>query len=295
MNKKNIDVYSLIKPEINKLRSSEIETANLDCRLLLSKSLDSSRILHNHETIEISENEIKIFQKLVKERLKGKPVSRIINKKSFWKKEFKLNNATLDPRPDSETLIEAVLKYYPDKLQSLKILDLGSGSGCLGLSILDEYNNSTVSFFDKSKKSLEIVRLNSLNFGLTKRSKLIHADWIFDDWDTKLLKIENGIKYDIVISNPPYIPKDEIKDLKIEVKKYDPIIALNGGKDGLDAYKLILPKLKKIINNSGKVFFEIGKDQQNFISSKALDHGLVPIELMKDLSGVNRVIVLIIK
>ena len=295
MTNKDIDVYTLIKPEVNKLRKSNFETANLDCRLLLSKSLDKDRILYNHETIKISEKEIRTFRNLVEERLTGRPVSRIINKRSFWKKEFKLNEETLDPRPDSETLIEAVLSHYTDKFQVLKILDLGSGSGCLGLSILDEYHHSEVSFLDTSKRSLKIVKLNALNFSLLDRSKFIHSDWRDEDWDTELLTIEDKIKFDIIISNPPYIPTNDIKKLQKEVKKYDPFIALNGGKDGLDAYRFILPKVRNIINKNGKIFLEIGKDQENFISSLAIEHGLLPIEFKKDLSGVNRVIVFIIK
>ena len=158
MIKKNIEVYTLIELEINKLKSVGIETANLDCRLLLSKSLNSDKTLYNHQIINISENEIKNFQSLIQERLNGKPVSRIINRKNFWKKEFELNDETLDPRPDSETLIEAIIEQYRDKLQFLKILDLGAGSGCLGLSLLDEYPQSEVSFFDISSKSLKMVK-----------------------------------------------------------------------------------------------------------------------------------------
>ena len=295
MIKKNIEVYTLIESEINKLKSVGIETANLDCRLLLSKSLNSDKTLYNHQIINISENEIKNFKNLIEKRLTGEPVSRIINKRYFWKKEFKLNEATLDPRSDSETLINTVLSHFTDKLQSLKILDLGSGSGCLGLSLLDEYQNSTVSFLDISQKSLEIVKINSFNFGLSDRSKLIHLDWRNENWDTKLFEIENHNKFDILISNPPYIPTNDIKKLQKEVREYDPFIALNGGKDGLDAYKLIIPKLRNLIKKNGKVFFEIGKDQENFVSSKAIEHGLSPVEYKKDLLGVNRVIVLIIK
>ena len=151
MTYKNIDVYTLIKPEFLKLRNIGIETANLDCRLLLSKSLDRYETLYNHQNIFISENEIKKFQSLIQQRLNGKPVSRIINRRNFWKKEFELNDETLDPRSDSETLIETIIEQYKDKLQFLKILDLGSGSGCLGLSLLDEYPQSEVSFFDISK------------------------------------------------------------------------------------------------------------------------------------------------
>ena len=295
MIRNNIEVYTLIEAEIHKLRSVGIETANLDCRLLLSMSLKSSKTLYNHEIINITENEIKIFKNLIKKRLTGKPISRIINKRNFWKKEFKLNEETLDPRPDSETLIETVLTHFTDKFQSLKILDLGSGSGCLGLSLLDEYHNSTVSFLDTSQKSLEIVKINSFNFGLSDRSKLIHLDWRNENWDIKLFEIENETKFDILISNPPYIPTFDIQNLQKEVKEYDPFVALNGGKDGLEAYKLIIPKLSNIIKKKGKIFFEIGKGQENYVSSEAIEHGLTPIEFKKDLSGVNRVIVFIFK
>ena len=113
--------------------------------------------------------------------------------------------------------------------------------------------------------------------------------------DLKLTEIENNIKFDIIVSNPPYIPTGEIKKLKKEVKKYDPFIALNGGKDGLDAYKFIIPKLRNITKKNGKIFFEIGKGQDNFVTSIALENGILPIEYKKDLSGVNRVIVFILK
>ena len=292
---KNIEVYTLIKLEIQKLKKVGIETANLECRILLSKSLNMNKSLYNHETIDISEKQIKKFQGLVEQRISGKPISRIINKKNFWKKEFKLNEKTLDPRPDSETVIESVLENYKNKSKSLKILDLGSGSGCLGLSLLEEYENSEISFFDVSKKSLEIVKINSLNFGTADRSKFINLDWRVKGWDLNLITIENNVKFDIVISNPPYIPTDDIRKLQIEVKKYDPFIALNGGIDGLDSYRLIIPKLKNIVKRNGKVFFEIGKGQENFISSIAKKHKLFPIEYKKDLSGVNRVIVFIVK
>ena len=127
MTYKNIDVYTLIKPEVLKLRNIGIETANLDCRLLLSKSLGSRVSLYNHQNIFISQIEIAKFQSLIQQRLNGKPVSRIINRRNFWKKQFELNDETLDPRSDSETLIETITKQYKDKLQLLKILDLGSG------------------------------------------------------------------------------------------------------------------------------------------------------------------------
>ena len=295
MTSKNIDVYTLIKTEICKLRKTGIETANLDCRLLLTKSLERRKVLHNHEYIDITNKQIKNFKQLIKQRTAGKPVSRIINKRNFWKMEFKLNEATLDPRVDSETLIDAVLNHFTNKLQPLKILDLGSGSGCLGLSLLHEYPNSETSFLDISLKSLKMVEINALNLGLSERSKYINLNWKVNDWDKKLITTENNIKYDIIVSNPPYVPTDVIKTLKKEVKKYDPFVALNGGKVGLDAYKSILPKLINIIKSNGKIFIEIGKGQQSHVTSIATGCGLSLNAYRKDLSGVTRVIILNVK
>ena len=295
MTKCKIDVYTLIKSEIFKLKKVGIKTANLDCRLLLTKSLELNKTLHNHQKINITINEFKNFKNLIEQRLSGKPVSRIINKKNFWDNEFELNDETLDPRPDSETLINAVLNHFKSKTQILKILDLGSGSGCLGLSLLEEYPHSKVSFFDISKKSLEIVKINSLNFGLSDRSKFVNLDWSDENWVANLIKIENKTKFDVIISNPPYIPTDEIKNLQKEVKEYDPLVALNGGKDGLQAYKSIIPKVRNVMNKNGKIFFEIGKGQQNYVSKIAIEHGLFPQEYKKDLSGVIRVITFINK
>ena len=295
MTKHKIDVYTLIKSEIHKLSKVGIETANLDCRLLLTKSLKLNKTLHNYQNVNVTDNEFKNFQNFIEQRLSGKPVSRIINKKNFWDSEFELNDDTLDPRPDSETLIDAVLCHFKSRTQIIKILDLGSGTGCLGLSLLKEYPCSKASFFDVSKKSLEIVKINSLNFGLSHRSKFVNLDWRDETWDANLNKIENKTKFDVIISNPPYIPTEDIKKLQKEVKEYDPFIALNGGEDGLQAYQSIIPKLKNIMNKNGKIFFEIGKGQESYITKLAAVHGLLPQEYRKDLSGVVRVITFIIK
>jgi release factor glutamine methyltransferase len=295
MTKHKIDVYTLIKSEIHKLSKVGIETANLDCRLLLTKSLKLNKTLHNYQNVNVTDNEFKNFQNFIEQRLSGKPVSRIINKKNFWDSEFELNDDTLDPRPDSETLIDAVLCHFKSRTQIIKILDLGSGTGCLGLSLLKEYPCSKASFFDVSKKSLEIVKINSLNFGLSHRSKFVNLDWRDETWDANLNKIENKTKFDVIISNPPYIPTEDIKNLQKEVKEYDPFIALNGGEDGLQAYQSIIPKLKNIMNKNGKIFFEIGKGQESYITSLAALYGLLPQEYRKDFSGVIRVITFIIK
>ena len=142
---------------------------------------------------------------------------------------------------------------------------------------------------DFSKEALEIAKINVERLRLNDTVSLLHGSW-FD-----ALREHNGIKFAGIVSNPPYIPTNDIKKLQKEVKEYDPFIALNGGKDGLDAYKLIMPKLRNIIKKNGKIFFEIGKGQENFVSSKAMKHGLSTVEYKKDLSGVNRIVVFIIK
>ena len=293
--KKSIDVYSIIKPEIEKLVKSGSETAILDSRVLLAHVLCLTRPIYTHENINISKKEISSFQELIAERENGKPVSRIIKKKNFWKKEFEINQETLDPRPDSEVIIEYFFKYNEDKFKELKILDLGSGSGCLGLSLLDEYQNSRVSFLDVSEKSLQAVEINSLKFNFYKRTQLINLDWSVPDWNRKLLDIEKKIKFDAIVTNPPYIPSKDINFLQKEVKNYEPLIALDGGKDGLDAYRMIFGKLLSLLNVNGKIFVEIGQHQEKSVSQIALDNNLFPIDYGKDLSGIIRVIVLTIK
>ena len=295
MSKMKIDVYSIIKPEVEKLKTLGFKTASLDCRLLLSQILKKANPVYTHEQVNISKNEIINFQTLVKQRQKGKPVSRILNKRNFWKREFMLNGDTLDPRPDSEILIEAVLEYFPNKTQLLKILDLGSGTGCLGLSLLEEYEDSLISFVDVSKKSLEIVKKNSHQFWLKGTLKYIHLDWRTHDWDTQLLNFEENKKFDIIVTNPPYIPSNDIKFLETEVKDYDPILALDGGNDGLNAYRSIIPRLKNLVKSDGKIFVEIGRGQENSVSEIALQHGILSIDYKRDLSNIIRVIVFNIK
>ncbi len=295
MNKKKIDVYSLIKREVEKLKKLGNETASLDCRLLLSQTLNKTNTVYTHQEVYISQNQIIKFQALVKKREEGQPVSRILNRRHFWKREFILDEETLDPRPDSEILIETVLEYFSDNTRALKILDLGSGSGCLGLSLLEEYGNASIIFVDASKKSLKIVNRNSHQFRLKGKLKYINLDWHTDDWDIKLLNSSDKTKFDIIVTNPPYIPSNEIKLLETEVREYDPILALDGGTDGLDAYRSIIPKLKNLLNPNGKIFVEIGKGQENLVSKIGLQNGLLPVRYKKDLSNINRVIVFNIK
>ena len=295
MIRKKLDVFSLIKPEIEVLKKSGSETASLDCRLLLSHVLEKKNTVYTHENVYITDNEIKKFKVLISERSLGKPVSRIINKRNFWKRDFKLNEEVLDPRQDTEVLITAVLKYYSNIFDKLDILDLGSGSGCIGLSLLEELKFSNVSFLDVSKKSLEIVKINATEYNLEHRSEYFQLNWNSKNWDNDLLKYRNKSKFDIIVTNPPYIPTDEIKSLQKEVKDFDPFIALDGGFDGLMAYKTIFPKLNRILKNGSKVFVEIGMGQEDMVIKIGYENNLLLLGYEKDLSGIVRVIVFMTK
>jgi release factor glutamine methyltransferase len=295
MIKKKLDVFSLIKSEIEVLKKSGSETASLDCRILLSHVLEKTSTLYTHENVNITDDEIKKFKVLISERSLGKPVSRIINKRNFWKRDFKLNEEVLDPRQDTEVLITAVLKYYSNKFDKLDILDLGSGSGCIGLSLLEELKYSKVSFLDVSKKSLEIVKINAAEYNLENRSEYFQLNWNSNNWDSNLLKFRNKSKFDIIVTNPPYIPTDEIKSLQKEVKDFDPFVALDGGLDGLMAYKTIFPKFNRILKNGSKIFVEIGIGQEEMVIKIGYENNLLLLGYEKDLSGIVRVIVFMTK
>ena len=295
MIKKKLDVFSLIKSEIEVLKKSGSETASLDCRLLLSYVLEKKSTLYTHENVYITEDQIKKFKVLISERSLGKPVSRIINKRNFWKRDFKLNEEVLDPRQDTEVLITAVLKYYSNIFDKLDILDLGSGSGCIGLSLLEELKYSNVSFLDVSKKSLEIVKINATEYNLEHRSAYFQLNWNSKNWDSDLLKFRNKSKFDIIVTNPPYIPTDEIKSLQREVKDFDPFVALDGGLDGLMAYKTIFPKFNRILKNGSKIFVEIGMGQEDMVIKIGYENNLLLLGYEKDLSGIVRVIVFMTK
>ena len=295
MIKKKLDVFSLIKSEIEVLKKSGSETASLDCRLLLSYVLEKKSTLYTHENVYITDDEIKKFKVLISERSLGKPVSRIINKRNFWKRDFKLNEEVLDPRQDTEVLITAVLKYYSNIFDKLDILDLGSGSGCIGLSLLEELKYSNVSFLDVSKKSLEIVKINATEYNLEHRTVYFQLNWNSKNWDSDLLKFRDKSKFDIIVTNPPYIPTDEIKSLQREVKDFDPFVALDGGLDGLMAYKTIFPKFNRILKNGSKIFVEIGMGQEDMVIKIGYENNLLLLGYEKDLSGIVRVIVFMTK
>lgn len=240
--------------------------------------------------IAVTHEKEKIFLDYLRNALAGKPVSKIIGRKPFWKSEFITNEDVLDPRHDSETLIEAVLKNFtPDS--RLKILDIGTGSGCLIISLLTEFKYSTGIAIDVSQRALDIAKVNSKNILSNDRLDFYKCDFLDSESVIDFLKqSKSEEKFDIIISNPPYIPTSEIESLDINVKDYDPFIALDGGLDGLKFYRKIYQLLPFILKGSGSIFLEIGFDQAEQVT-EIFKHKFSEILVAKDLNYANRIII----
>ncbi len=211
----------------------------------------------------------------------GEPVSKIVGRRGFWALDFKVSKDVLDPRPDSETIIETVLSHFKDKTAPLQILDIATGSGCLLISLLYEYKNATGMGLDISHEALKIAKENAGGYA----ASFLQKDFFQPDF-------VNGLEqFDIIISNPPYIKTNDIPLLDKAVRLYDPILALDGGLDGLDAYRALATKIKPLLKPNGKVFFEIGQGQAEDVKKIMIDAGFTFLEQWTDLGKVIRVLV----
>jgi release factor glutamine methyltransferase len=236
-------------------------------------------LMNNNRELTALENDA--MQKVTERRLGREPVSRILGVRAFWRSDFKISKETLDPRPDSETLIETVLRYT-DKNRALNILDLGTGTGCLLLSLLQEFPKAKGFGIDISEDAILTAKANAEALALSSRSSFMKINWKDFKTDTP---------FDIIISNPPYIAESEIPHLEPEVREYDPIPALLGGKDGLDCYREIAARLPKLLAKDGHIFFEIGFTQAKQVASILAEYGLCMIETRQDLAGQDRCVV----
>ena len=225
-----------------------------------------------------------LLDSFIKRRQKGEPVAKIIGSKGFWTLDLAVSNQTLDPRPDSETIISAVLKNYPDKQAPLRILDLGTGSGCLLLALLSEYPNATGIGLDASMSALQVAQKNVDKYA-PDRAKLVCQNWDLPDWWKDL----GG--FDIVVCNPPYIPTNDIEKLDKDVKDFDPIQALDGGQDGLDEYRSLSESVLEVLKQKGLIFFEIGQGQETDVIDIMQAQKLHLKASYEDLAGILRVLV----
>lgn len=262
------------------LRQGRIESADIDARLLIQNALNLTQedfyLKADHPLTDI---DIENLDVLIKRRLQHEPVSRIIGRRGFWKSEFKISPATLDPRPDSETLIETVLEYVPP---AESILDLGTGSGCLLLSLLQEWPIAHGVGIDISSAAINIARENAEELQLRERASFFTVNW------NNFLPEH---KFDVVISNPPYITSGEIPGLEPEVRLYDPKTALDGGTFGLEAYCAIIDNLRRFVHQDSWIFFEIGSKQAAEVAEQLENADFRVLDVRRDLGGLDRVIV----
>ena len=276
-----MNIENILDKASKQLNSLNINNANLDCEVLLSNTINKDReylILNLKQNLD--KKYIDFFYNLIERRKKGEPVAYLINKKEFWKETFYVNKDVLIPRPDTEHLIEEVIKYT-DEDSKLHILDIGTGSGCILLSILSERKKFNGTGIDISKKSINISRYNAKKLKLNNRTKFYVSD------------VDNFLigKYDIVISNPPYIENLSLKYLDRDVINFEPKLALDGGKDGFSEIIKVINKSSALIKKNGIFILEIGYNQKNKAIQMLKNKGFYIKKVLKDYSKNDRCII----
>ena len=280
-----MNILKAIKKGDNILKEHGIKSHKLDSEILMSQVFGKNRIdiILNFD-MNLTIKEIEVFNNLIKERSKRKPIAYLLGKKEFWKYEFDITENVLIPRPDTEIIVEQVLKLTKNKSR-LKILDIGIGSGCILLSILKEKKGFYGTGIDICKKTLDICESNVKKLNLINRVKFFKSD--VDNF--------NYGKYDLIISNPPYINKFKLKYLEKDVRDYEPISALDGGVDGLHKIKKVIYNSSKLIKNGGTLILEIAFDQTDKVKKILRKNGYFVKDVVKDLAQNNRCIISIKK
>ena len=270
-------INSLIKQGSKILKKQNIDSHQIDAELLLSKAIRKDRVfLLTNDEYKVSQKETSDYLNFILRRKHHEPLSYITKRKEFWSLGFNVNYNVLIPRPETETVVEQVVRKFKGK-GGLNILDIGTGSGCILLSILKELKNSYGTGIDKSFKALTIAKKNSRKLNLLQRAKFIHCD--VDNF--------NFGTYDVVVSNPPYICSRRIGYLEEDIKGFEPRMALDGGSSGLETITKVIIKAKKLLKTGGYLFMEIGDGQSRMASSMLLKNGL---RLMKRFFDYNKTI-----
>ena len=270
-----VDFY---KEKIQQLKKSHIRNPELDLRILIQKSLKKKKLFLLKD-LELNEINLQRFNSFFQRRIKGEPISKILNKKEFWDLEFFINKNVLDPRNETEHLIETVIDNY-DKNEKLKICDLGTGSGCIIITLLKYFTKSKGYAYDISKEAIEVAKINAKQHLIINRLQLIQDSWI---------NLKG--KFDLIVSNPPYIKLADYITLQPEVRKFDPKISLVGGNSGLEKYEELAPILVKCMKKNSIFVTEIGYNQRLEVEKIFLKSDLRAIKVTKDLQGIDRILV----
>ena len=262
------------------LEKNLIKSSQLDSEILMSKAVNKDRkfLILNYKN-ELDQEKLNFFYNLISERSKGKPIAYLTSKKDFWKYEFRVENDILIPRPDTEIIVEQALRVTRNK-SKLRILDIGIGSGCILLSILKEKKNFYGVGIDISKKCVNISKTNAYKLNVINRLKLFNS--CIDNF-------KYG-KYDLIISNPPYINKFDLKYLNKDVVNFEPKLALDGGLDGISEIRKVIRKTSELIKKNGKFILEIGFNQKNNVKKLLINNGFYINEVFQDLAKNDRCI-----
>lgn len=275
-------IRDIARQLVKRFSGAGIDTPELDARILMRHTLSlTDADLITGQGAPTNE-QLAVLEQAVQRRLSGEPVSRILGFREFWGMKFKITPDTLDPRPDTERLVEMAIetmKEHPPR----RILDLGTGTGCILLALLKEFPGATGIGVDINPGAVDVSRENMENNGLSGRAAFLVSNW------TDSLP-DQGALFDLIVSNPPYIPESDIESLSPEVRNHDPILALAGGKDGLDPYRLLIMKIRKILSPQGICLFEIGQNQDTDVRRLVEESGLVVRRIGADYAGILRVV-----
>ena len=269
----------LINSSLNKLKSIKIPNPNLDLRIMLNhcSKLNKEIFFSNFNQSDV---DIVKFEKILNRRLNNEPISKIVNKKSFWKFDFYVDKNVIDPRPETELIIEEALKIYKNKKKFFNILDIGTGSGCLSVCLAKEYQNSKITAIEISKKAMKVAKKN---FELNNCSKQILA------LNSNIETVNN--KFDLIVSNPPYLSKKDYELTSINIKRYEPKKAFYGGEDGLYFYRKFSRILPKLMKTNSFLILEIGENQADKCINIINKSGLKFQKKVQDLQKKDRILI----
>ncbi len=278
-----MNIENALKEAIEILQKNSVASPILDARILIQHvtSLSREDVIFKALQINLSENQQKKYFDLIDQRAKKIPLTHLTNNREFFANNFYVDENVLDPRPDSEALVEMVIEKF-NKFSTLNICEIGCGSGCLIISLLRHFENCLGLALDISNKALVIAQKNADTNQILNRINFIQSD-LFKN-------LQNDQIFDIIISNPPYIPTNDIENLQDEVRLYEPRIALDGGLDGLDFYRKIAEQSQKFLKNNGDIFLEIGYNQHQDVKNIFENNNFKYIDFKKDLSGIIRIL-----
>lgn len=268
-----------LKEAVGLMKAAGLDTPVLDARLIVQHALGITwDTLYLKDDQPLTEHERGRLVQELGRRAAHEPVSRIVGRRHFWTLDLAVSPDTLDPRADTESLIETVVAAIPDRTRPLKVLDLGTGTGAILLALLAEYPDATGVGVDISEGALAIAHINADSHGLAARASFARAHWA------------EGVAgpFDVIVSNPPYIERGDLPGLPPEVREHDPMLALDGGLDGLDAYRALMPVVAALLTADGLAVLEIGMGQADSVTAIAQRCGLKPAGRKADLGGIER-------